>query len=255
MRHTLLSAVALLVLAAPTVAQQTANPYDSDPAAMRAGRALFANRCAECHGADARGFSGPDLTVLWAEGTSDERVFQTIRSGVSGSIMPSSTAPDNEIWAMVAYVKSISTVAAALDAPGDPERGQELVQARCTRCHYVAGGGGYLGPDLSRIGAVRTRESLMRSIREPAASIQPGYRTVTLVTPSGDRIRGVAKGEDAFSVQILDTRQQLRGYMKSDLAEVVREPVSLMPEFTSARLPDEDLNDIVRYLGTLRGNR
>jgi putative heme-binding domain-containing protein len=256
MRRTLPGALALLLLATPHAVGAQTNPYDADFQAIRAGRALFANRCAECHGADARGFSGPDLTVMWAAlGTSDERVFQTIRTGVSGSIMPSSTAPDHEVWAMVAWVKSISTVDAAEDAPGDPERGGELVQARCTRCHTVDGVGGRVGPDLSRIGAVRTREALTMSIRDPGAVIPRGYRTVTLVTPEGDSIRGAAKGEDAFSIQILDTRQRLRGYLKTDLADVVRETGSLMPAFTEARLPEEDLVDILRYLGTLRGNR
>jgi putative heme-binding domain-containing protein len=248
---------ALLLLAAPlsTTAQQTTNPYDADPTAMRAGRALFANRCAECHGADARGFSGPDLTVLWADGTTDQRVFETIRNGVQGSIMPSTAAPDNEVWALVAFVKSISTVPPAVGEVGDAERGGELVQARCTRCHRLGAEGGYLGPDLTRIGAVRTRSSLIRSLREPESAIPAGYRSVTLVTQGGDRIRGALKGEDAFSVQIMDTQQQLRGYSKAALAEVVREEGSLMPAFTEARLSESDLNDIVRYLGTLRGNR
>jgi len=156
---------------------------------------------------------------------------------------------------MVAYVKSISTVDAPEDGPGDAVRGEELVQARCTRCHRVADEGGRMGPDLSRIGAVRTREALIRSIRDPGAAIQSGYRAVTLVTPEGNQIRGAVKGEDAFSIQILDTQQQLRGYLKADLTEVARDASSLMPAFTDARMPEGDLDDIVRYLGTLRGNQ
>jgi putative heme-binding domain-containing protein len=249
--------VALLLLAStPLVGRaQQANPYDGNPQAIRAGRALFANRCAECHGADAKGYSGPDLTVLWALGTSDERVFQTLRSGVSGSIMPSFDAPDQELWAIVAYVKSISTVDAADTGPGDPARGRELFETRCTRCHAVGGRGGRMGPDLSRIGAVRTRDALTTAIRDPSAGIPSGYRAVTLVTEEGDRIRGVVKGEDAFSIQIMDTSQELRGFTKGDLAEVERSDDSIMPAFTDARMPATDLDDIVRYLGTLRGTR
>ena len=256
MKNSRNGALVLLLLAVPFGAgAQNSNPYDSDPVARRAGQALFANRCAECHGADAKGFSGPDLTVLWALGTSDERVFQTIRSGVPGSIMPSFTASDHEIWAMVAYLKSISTVDAAEAGPGDPARGQELFEARCARCHRAGGEGGRMGPDLSRIGAVRTREALISSIRDPGAAVGVGYRAVTIVTPGGERVRGATKGEDAFSIQILDTRQQLRGYSKADVAEIVREEDSLMPAFTDARLPTPELDDIVRYLGTLRGDR
>jgi len=242
----------LLAIAPVAVSAQQTNPFANDVMAVRAGRALFANRCADCHGADAKGFSGPDLTVLWADGTSDDRVFQIIRDGVSGSIMPSSTAPDQELWAIVTYVKSISTVPEFLNDIGDAARGQEVFEARCTRCHRVAGEGGRIGPDLSRIGRIRTRETLIQALRDPGAVVGAGFRPVTVVTADGERIRGVAKGEDAFSIQIMDTRQQLRGFRKADLSEVVREPGSLMPAFTDARLPQGDLDDVVRYLGTLR---
>jgi alcohol dehydrogenase (cytochrome c) len=79
---------------------------------MRAGAALFADRCASCHGADAKGANGPNLTALWTSGATDEGVFQTIRRGVPGSAMPPANAPDEEIRAMVAYLKSLTPAAA-----------------------------------------------------------------------------------------------------------------------------------------------
>ena len=51
----------------PALAQQP-NPFEGDVAAVTAGGALFAGRCADCHGADARGSRGPDLTQRWATG-------------------------------------------------------------------------------------------------------------------------------------------------------------------------------------------
>lgn len=243
----------LLALAAPlpTLAQG-GNPWDGDPAAIRAGRALYGNRCAECHGADAKGRNGPDLTLLWGRDIRDERVFQTIRSGVSGSVMPSTTAPDQEIWAMVAYLKSISTVTPFATEAGDATRGQELFAATCARCHRVGGLGGVTGPDLSRIGRVRSRSALARSVREPAASVASGYRVVTLVTREGARVRGVVKGEDAFSIQLMEVGGRLQGYRKSELESVEREDRSLMPPFGDERLSDAELDDVLAYLGTLR---
>ena len=91
------------------VGAQAQNPQERDPAAIQAGGALFRERCADCHGADAKGVSGPDLTRLWTTEGSDGRVFQTIRSGVPGSIMPPSSAPDTELWAIIAYLRNIST--------------------------------------------------------------------------------------------------------------------------------------------------
>jgi hypothetical protein len=43
------------------------------------GARLYAVRCADCHGADATGVRGPDLTRVWARGAADDRVLQTIR--------------------------------------------------------------------------------------------------------------------------------------------------------------------------------
>jgi putative heme-binding domain-containing protein len=244
----------ILLFSAPLPASaQTGNPYETDPRAIRAGGALFGARCAQCHGGDAKGITGPDLTLLWASGASDDRVFQTIQTGVLGSIMPSSAAPDLEIWAMVAYVKSISTVPEFDNDRGDARRGEEIFSTTCTRCHSVNGAGGRLGPDLSRIATIRSRDMLIRSIRDPSASMAVGYRPVTVVTRDGERVRAVTKGEDAFSIQILDTRGRLQGYVKADVQEVIREERSLMPQFGPDRLSDEELDDLLQYLGTLRG--
>jgi putative heme-binding domain-containing protein len=240
----------------PTVARAgqdgLVNPHEGSPAATRAGRALFATRCAECHGADAKGISGPDLTELWAVGSADQRTFQTIRAGISGSIMPSSAAPDDELWAIVTYLRSIGTASPVEFATGDADRGREIFQSNCARCHRVAGRGGRLGPELSRITVTRSRASLTQAIRDPGASMAVGYRTVTLVTRDGDEIRGVKKSADAFSVQVVDTDERLQGYLRADLRDVRDETSSLMPAFGVDRLSDGDLDDLLRFLASMR---
>jgi len=78
-----------------------------------------------------------------------------------------------------------------------------------------------------------------------------GYAPVTLVTLDGKRIRGTKKNEDAFSIQIMDTDQRLRSYLKPDLREVIDEKVSLMPNFTTALITDQQLDDLLSYLITM----
>jgi len=243
----------ILCIATPFAARaQGGNPYDGDRTAIRAGGAMYGNRCAGCHGADARGDIGADLTLMWAEGTRDERVFQSIRDGVPGSVMPPSSAQDNEVWAMVAYLKSISTVPPFENDTGNPSRGRSAFSSTCTQCHRVDGQGGTLGPDLSRIAQIRSRDMLMRAIRDPSASVAAGYRTVTLVTRDGQRIRGATKSEDAFSIQIVDTDERLQGYLKADLEQVIHEERSLMTEFGLDELDEGRLDDLLAFLGTLR---
>jgi putative heme-binding domain-containing protein len=131
----------------------------------------------------------------------------------------------------------------------------------------VKGRGGLLGPDLSRIGASRSASYLVDSIRQPSKDLSDGlldpnnplglalvYDTVTVVTADGQRITGVAKNEDTFSVQLLDTGKNLQLFLKKDLKEVIHEHKSLMPTYSEQVLSPAGLQDLVAYLVSLRGN-
>jgi putative heme-binding domain-containing protein len=243
-----------LLLAQDTPAKNPAanNPHLGNPQSIRSGMALYRTRCADCHGLDAAGYRGPDLTALLAAGATDERLFQTIRKGVPGTEMPSTTDPDDDLLMIIAYLRKLGTVAPEAQS-GSVENGTRLFAAQCASCHRVAGRGGRIGPDLTRIGIARSRAALIREIRTPSEWIPPAFETVTVVTKDGQRIRGVKKNEDPFSIQVMDTRERIQGYLKSNLQELIYEKGSLMPAFTATRLNDSDLNDVVGYLSTLRG--
>lgn len=254
-RHITLAVAFGLIYAAAGLAQDrpARNPLGGDPEAIRTGTTLFNLRCASCHGLDAKGVRGPDLTALWAAGTSDDRLFQIVRRGIPGTEMPASFAPESDIWAILAYLRMISTAAPDMSPAGNAENGARLFRANCLACHQLNGRGGNLGPDLSRIGASRSRTALTRKIRTAGLYFVPGYEPVTVVTRDGRRVRGAKKNEDAFSIQIMDTRERLQGYRKNELREIVAETASLMPDFSPARLNEQELDDLLRYLGTLRG--
>jgi len=238
----------------PAASPAKNNPYLGNREAIRSGMALYRVRCADCHGLDAKGYRGPDLTALLAGDYTDERLFQTIRKGVPGTDMPSSQSADDELLLVIAYLRNVSTVSSTEGASGNIENGSRIFASQCASCHRVAGRGGRLGPDLTRIGLARSRASLVREIRTPSEWMAPLYETVTLVTKEGQRIRGTKKNEDAFSIQIMDTRERIQGYLKSDLKDVIYEKDSLMPVFGQNRLNDGDPNDLLGYLSTLRGS-
>jgi putative heme-binding domain-containing protein len=233
----------------------TKNPLEGNQVAIREGGTKFRTRCAGCHGPDARGYIGPDITGLWASGDTDERIFGIVRRGVPGTDMTPADplrVPDREIWQILAY---LGTLRAAPGAPatGDAQNGEQIFRANCSSCHMVNSRGGQLGPDLSRVGSARPRAGLLNKIRGTTNDApRPGYESVTLVMPDGQRIRGVKKNEDEFSIQIMDMRERLQGYLKANLTEVVSEPRSVMPADGTERLSDRDLDDLLRYLGTLR---
>ena len=253
------SLVIISLLISPLWAQgQDVNPLESDPRAVRAGGALFRAQCATCHGADAKGIQGidaPDLTSLWAVGDkTDATIFQTIRAGVPGSIMPPHTFPDAEVWMIVSYLKNVGNASSSATFTGNVERGADLFASNCATCHRVNGEGGSLGPDLSVITARRSREAMVSSIRSPSAILINRYRPVTLVTQDNQRIQGTVKSEDAFSIQVMDSAQNLKGFNKADLRQLTHESVSLMPEFGSNVLSDSNLDDILGFLDNQRRN-
>jgi len=231
------------------------NPHLRNRESIRAGMALYRVICADCHGLDAGGYRGPDLVTFIGAGATDERLFDTIRKGVPGTEMPAQRddISDNDILQVIAYLRNLSTVAPTETAVGNVDNGKQIFSQRCTSCHRVSGNGGRIGPDLSRIGVQRSRAALTREIRTPSEWMAPNFETVTLVTKDGQRIRGVKKAEDVFSIQIMDTRERIQGYLKSNLQEVVYEKNSLMPTFGTAQLPDSDLRDLLGYLTSLRG--
>lgn len=93
------------------------NPYANDPVAMQDGRRLFNwYNCSGCHGGHAGGGMGPSLRdPVWIYGNRDDQIFDTIAHGRANG-MPAwgSKIPQQQIWELVAYIKSMGT-------PQEPE--------------------------------------------------------------------------------------------------------------------------------------
>jgi putative heme-binding domain-containing protein len=232
------------------------NPLEGNGDAITAGMGAYRVRCADCHGMDARGIRGPDITQVWAKGRTDAALFRTIRNGVPNTEMPAHPAPrtsDQDIWRILAYLKTISPSTAAAAGPGNASAGEHLFATNCVGCHRIGDRGGNLGPDLSRIGAARARAAMARQIRGTMGSFKTGYEPVTLTTPGGQEIRGVKKNEDLFSVQVMDTRERIQGYLRDDMRSVSDEKTSTMPVFGSDKLSDAELDDLLAYLESLHG--
>ena len=253
----LTASILCLVGAGLSLAQErpARNPFAGDPDAIRNGLGLYRARCADCHGMDGRGVRGPDLTGQLVFDSSDGRLFDVLRRGVPGTEMPrvDPRAPDSEVWQTIVYLRTLSTPVANETPRGNVDNGERIFRTICARCHRVNGRGGALGPDLSRIGAARSRAALVREIRGSSEYLRSGYEPVTLVTNDGERVLGVKKNEETFSIQIMDIGERLQGYLKEDLRELINETQSMMPDYRPAQLSEADLDDLVSYLGSLRG--
>ena len=95
------------------------NPYAADKLAIADGRRLFVHyNCYGCHGGHAGGGMGPSLRdEQWIYGNSDARVFSSIAEGRANGMPAWGTrVPQDQIWRLVAYVKTLRTPLEA-DAP------------------------------------------------------------------------------------------------------------------------------------------
>jgi mono/diheme cytochrome c family protein len=135
------------------------------------GRALYAQKCAVCHGAEGRG-DGPAEFVLFPKprdltrGTfkirstptlpTDQDLFRVITRGIPGTAMPGWAAfTEADRWDLVAYVKSLSPLFARRPAPKPVpippaprvtpallEVGKKFyAEAECLKCHGAEGKG------------------------------------------------------------------------------------------------------------------
>lgn len=93
-----------------TLAKSIPNPFGSSPQAVQQGRNLFVRmNCAGCHGYDAKGGMGPNLTdTYWRYGGTPAALFKSIYEGrPQGMPAWNPTLPPEEIWKLVAYVESL----------------------------------------------------------------------------------------------------------------------------------------------------
>ena len=147
---------------------------------------------------------------------------------------------------------------------GNAGHGKDLFygDANCSLCHMVEGKGGRLGPELTAVGGSRTREAIIDSVRNPSRRLAWGlteptkefpqeYESITAVTADGKQVKGVTLNEDSFSVQVMDTSEQIHLLEKNKLRSFEKSRQSAMPVYGTDILSDKDLGDIVAYLASV----
>jgi putative heme-binding domain-containing protein len=159
------------------------------------------------------------------------------------------------IWLMAAACSLHGAAAAAAqDAPaGDSARGKALVESSgCFDCHRIDDRGSRLGPNLSRIGTLRTATRLRDALVDPDAEVLGDNRFVRIVTKDGTSVTGKLLNQDALSVQLMNPKEELKTYPRADLREFTILDRGLMPS-VQGKLTDQQVADIVSYLSSLKG--
>jgi putative heme-binding domain-containing protein len=138
----------------------------------------------------------------------------------------------------------------AAGSGGQAERGRRVFfsqQAACAHCHVFERRGGDLGPDLTNVGASKTRAQLLAAILQPSAEIAPEYQGWYIKTADGEMHTGrqidVAGGGKA-ALYVLPNR-----FVTFErIVEYGAMTTSLMPEGLETNLTVDDMRDLGAFL-------
>ena len=138
---------------------------------------------------------------------------------------------------------------------GDAKRGAEIfrsAKALCSTCHAIARDGGTLGPDLTKIGSIRTPRDLLEAIIFPSSSYVRSYEPLLVKTRAGAEHFGILKNESQDALTLATSATTEVRIPRGEVAAMTEGPVSLMlPGFDGILTPRE-LADLIAFLQTAR---
>ena len=239
----------------PSPPRAKQNPLSRDSAAVQAGRILYLERCAVCHGQGAKGSMASNLvrSRSVARGA-DLALYRLIVQGIPGTEMPSQgDLEEDQVWQVVSYLHSLARPGLQAPVPGDAEAGRDVfLTVGCSGCHTVDGEGGFWGPSLDSIAARKTSEDIRRDVLEPNLAVREGYRVVSARAAEGGIVQGILKNSDTFSVQILRRDGTYSLLDRAAISEFTVSAGSAMPSDYGRTLTDRQLQDLLAFLDRQR---
>ena len=170
--------------------------------------------------------------------------FRNIREKAA-ELFPSFQGKDN------AKIPSIQELT---KSRGNAERGQSVFAeaGTCAKCHIVNGKGKEVGPDLSKIGSKLSRQAMFESILYPNAGISHNYESYIVVLNDGNIVTGLLSSKTDDMVVIKNQEGVVRNIKQSDIDEMSKSPLSLMPTDLYKTMTQQQIVDVVEYLSTLK---
>lgn len=135
--------------------------------------------------------------------------------------------------------------------PGDPRRGQEVfnsAKAACILCHKIGYVGGSVGPDLRRIGAIRSEKDLLEAIVFPSASFVRSYEPLRVITLDGKTYNGTLRKDASDEIILAISADQEVRISRDNIEEISPSTVSVMPAGLDQQLTLQELADLVAFL-------
>lgn len=136
---------------------------------------------------------------------------------------------------------------------GDSGRGEKLFWSdavNCGKCHRVGDRGTPVGPDLSAIEKLRSREDLLESLLSPSRRIEPRFATYVVQTEDGRLVTGVLVKRDEQAVVLRDNQGKEVVLETTNVQKMQPSRLSLMPDGQMAGLTAQEAADLLKYLAS-----
>jgi len=137
---------------------------------------------------------------------------------------------------------------------GTRERGKELFfgVVGCSACHRIGTEGGLTGPDLTKIGAIRSGRDLAESVLFPSATFAQGYEPYRVALKSGDDLIGIRVRQSDGAFVLRDASGTEYRLDQKQIEQVEQLKGSLMPEGLLGSLPEQSIRDLFAFLQSLK---
>ena len=112
--------------------------------------------------------------------------------------------------------------------------------------------GGNAGPDLTRIGRIRSDRDMLEAILYPSASFVRSYEPYQVVTVDGQIHVGILREDNALEVVLTNTERKNVRIARSEIDEMQRAQVSIMPAGLDKQLSKQQMADLLEFLRSTR---
>ena len=122
--------------------------------------------------------------------------------------------------------------------------------AECVRCHSIGGQGGEVGPNLSNIGNILSREQILQALVEPSARISPGFGMVVLTLKDGQTAAGILTSENDHELVLKTSEAEPLKIAVARIAKRDNVPSSMPP--MGHIMSKREIRDVVEFLSGLK---
>ncbi|HTH48013.1 MAG TPA: PVC-type heme-binding CxxCH protein [Candidatus Limnocylindria bacterium] len=137
----------------------------------------------------------------------------------------------------------------------DVRRGQALFngpKAACATCHRIGYVGGNVGPELTKIGDVRSERDLLESVVYPSASFVRNFEPTIVTLQDGDQVNGILKRETPEEIVLVTGAGPEQHLRRSEITETRPGTLSIMPGGFDEQLSRQELADLLFFVKTVR---